>query len=83
MFVGVRRSIKDYLEKPVLLQKDKPKKTGSIVKSLPSKVYTDIACMSEIKRRDKDSGEGYVAEYLSEIDNLGKGGKVKGKGNEK
>ena len=57
-FVGVRRtSIKDYMEKPVLLAKDKPKKTRSIVKSLPSKVYTDIACMNEIKRRDKDSGE--------------------------
>ena len=44
------------------------------MKSLPSRVYTDIACMSEIKRRDKDSGKVYVAEYLSEIDNLGKGG---------
>ena len=70
IFVGVRRSIKDYMEKPVLLAKDKPKKTGSIVKSLPSKVYTDLECMSEIKRRYKDSGEGYVNEYLKEIDGL-------------
>ena len=54
------------MEKPVLLAKDKPKKTGSIVKSLPSKVYADLECMSEIKRRDKDSGEGYVNEYLKE-----------------
>ena len=50
-FEGVRRSIKDYMEKPVLLPKDKPLKTGLIVKSLPSKVYTDIACMSELRKR--------------------------------
>ena len=72
------------MEKPVLLAKDKPKKTGSIVKSLPSKVYTDLEFMSEIKRRDRDSGEGYVNEYLKEIDGLLKEGKskLKGKGKE-
>ena len=83
-FAGVRRtSIKDIMEKPVLLAKDKPKETGSIVKSLPSKVYPDVACMNEIKRRDKDSGEGYVNEYLEEIDNLVKEKKGKGKDNGK
>ena len=72
------------MEKPVLLAKDKPKKTGSIVKSSPIKVYTNLECMSEIKRRDKDSGEGYVNEYLKEIDDLVKEGKgkLKGKGKE-
>ena len=70
------------MEKPVLLAKDKPKRTGSIVKSLPNKVYTDLECMSEIKKRDKDSGKGYVNVYLKEIDSLGKEGKgkLKGKG---
>ena len=70
------------MENPVQLTKDKPKKTGSIVKSLPSKVYTGLECMSEIKRRDIDSKEGYVNEYLVEIDSLGKEGKgkLKGKG---
>ena len=47
-------------------------KTESIIKFLPSKVYTDVAFMNETKRRDKDSGEGYVKEYLEELDNLGK-----------
>ena len=39
--------------------------------------------MSEIKR-DKDSGEGYVNEYLQEKDSFGKEGKgtEKGKGRE-
>ena len=71
----------------MLLPKHKPKKSGSLVKSLPSKVYTDVDCMNEIKRRDKDSGKGYVKEYLKEVDNLGKKGKgkgnCKGKGKEK
>ena len=40
-------------------------------------MYTDLECMSEIKRRDKDSGEGYVNEYLKEIDGLVKEGKGK------
>ena len=57
------------------------------MKSLPSKVYTDVDCMNEIKRRDKDSGEGYVEEYLKEVDNLRKKGRGKengkGKGKEK
>ena len=64
----------------MLLPKDKPKKSGSLVKSLQSKVYTDVDCMNEIKRRDKDSGEGYVEEYLEEVDNLGRKGKGKGNG---
>ena len=42
-------------------------------------MYTDLECMSEIKRRDKDSGEGYVNEYLKEIDGLVKDGKGKGR----
>ena len=72
------------MEKRVLLAMDKPKITRSIVESLPSKVYTDLECMSEIKRRDKNSGEGYVNEYLKEIDGLLKEGKgkLKGKGKE-
>ena len=48
-------------------------------------MYTDLECMSEIKRRDKDSGGGgYVNEYLKEIDGLVKEGKgkLKGKGKE-
>ena len=45
-------------------------------------MYTDLECMSEIKRRDKDSGEGYVNEYLKEIDALVKEGKRKGKAKE-
>ena len=50
------------------------------MKSLPSKVYTDVDCMNEIKRRDKDSGEGYVEEYLKEVDKFRKKGKGKGNG---
>ena len=59
----------------MLLAKDRPKITGSIVKGLHR-----CKCMNEIKRRDKDSEEGYVNEFLNEVDNLGKEDKGKGKG---
>ena len=35
--------------------------------------YTSTECLSEIKRRDKDSEADYVNEYLSEIKSMGKG----------
>ena len=41
--------------------------TRSIVKSLPSSLYTSNECLKIIKERDKDSEAEYVKEFMSDV----------------
>ena len=67
-FAGVRRSIKDFRSK-LEFQKGK---TRSLVKSLPSSMYTSPECLKMIKSRDKDADAEYVKEYMNDVaNNLG------------
>ena len=74
---GVKGSIKDYMEKPGKGEVVKKRNYGSLVKSLPNLMYTSTECLSEIKRRDKDSEADYVDEYLNEIKSTGRKGQGK------
>ena len=55
--------MQDFKPKIVLT---KPK-TRSIVKSLPSSLYTSTECLKIIKQRDKDSEADYVKEFMSAV----------------
>ena len=64
-FAGVRRSIKEFRPK-LEFQKGK---TRSLVKSLPSAMYTSPECLKMIKSRDKDADADYVKEYMNDVAN--------------
>ena len=50
----------------------KKRNYGSIIKSLPNKLYTSKECLSEIQRRDKDANADYVKQYLKDVEGVGK-----------
>ena len=70
---GIKRSIKDYMEKPGKGEVVKKRNYGSLVKSLPNQMNTSKECLSEIQRRDKNSEADYINGYLNEINQCGKG----------